>query len=168
VIEQLRRRVLIGLALGILVVGVIFVLADGSALLDAFEQFDWRLAAPVLLLVMLNYVLRFLKWQYYLRLSNVEGLSRRMSALIFLSGFSMAMTPGKVGEFLKSYFVRRARYRCRRHSRAGGDWTARLPLGLAGLPGNCRSDGARARSAAARGAGRTLAQPARTLRVHRP
>jgi uncharacterized protein (TIRG00374 family) len=55
---------------------------------------------------MLNYVLRFLKWQYYLRLSNVEGLSRRMSALIFLSGFSMAMTPGKVGEFLKSYFVR--------------------------------------------------------------
>jgi len=106
VLEQLRRRVLIGLALGILVVGVIFVLADGGALLDAFGQFDWRLTVPVLLLVLLNYALRFLKWQYYLRLSGVEGLDRRSSALIFLSGFSMAMTPGKVGEFLKSYFVR--------------------------------------------------------------
>lgn len=105
-IEQLRRRVLIGLALGVLVVGVIIVLADGPELLEALRRFNWWLAPPVLLLVLLNYLLRFLKWQYYLRLSDVRGLTRRESGLIFVSGFSMAMTPGKVGEFLKAYFVR--------------------------------------------------------------
>jgi uncharacterized protein (TIRG00374 family) len=106
VLEQLRKRVLIGLALGVLVVGAIIVLADGPELLAALRRFNWWLLPPVLLLVLLNYLLRFFKWQYYLRLSSVHGLTGRESGLIFLSGFSMAMTPGKVGEFLKAYFVR--------------------------------------------------------------
>jgi glycosyltransferase 2 family protein len=60
----------------------------------------------ILALTLLNYVLRFVKWQYYLRLLQVRGLSRSDSLRIFVAGFTMVMTPGKVGELLKAYLVR--------------------------------------------------------------
>jgi uncharacterized protein (TIRG00374 family) len=53
-----------------------------------------------------NYLLRYFKWEFYLRRVGVDQLTPGTSALIFISGFSMAMTPGKVGEFLKALLVR--------------------------------------------------------------
>ena len=47
-----------------------------------------------------------MKWEYYLRLIGVRGLSKRDSFLIFFSGLGMVITPGKVGEWLKSYLLR--------------------------------------------------------------
>src|SRR5207237_10418287 len=40
------------------------------------------------------------------RLSGAPAIPRGESALIFCSGLSMTMTPGKVGEWLKSYLLR--------------------------------------------------------------
>ena len=120
-IEQLRRRLILGVLLGVLVVSIIIVASDASALADAFRAFDWRLTPVVLGLILLNYGIRFLKWQYYLRLVDVTGLSRRDSALIFVSGFTMVMTPGKLGELLKAYLVR---------NRAGAPLTRTIPVVL--------------------------------------
>ena len=50
----------------------------------------------------MNYVFRFIKWEYYLSLIGVKGLPWRDSALIFFSGLGMVITPGKVGEWIKS------------------------------------------------------------------
>jgi len=55
-----------------------------------------------------NYVLRWLKWDYYLRRMEMgRGVSRAESGLLFTSGMVMAVTPGKVGEVLKSYLLKR-------------------------------------------------------------
>jgi uncharacterized protein (TIRG00374 family) len=69
--------------------------------------FDWRLVAPILVLTLWNYLLRYIKWEIYLKSIGVSGLGRVKSAQIFLSGFAMSVTPGKVGEFIKSLYVRR-------------------------------------------------------------
>ena len=62
---------------------------------------------PLILLVTLgNYLLRFVKWQYYLRQIGVVGLKRWDSFLIYFSGLGMTVTPGKVGEWLKSYLLK--------------------------------------------------------------
>ena len=53
-----------------------------------------------------NYVLRFVKWQYYLKLIGVQGFPRGHSALSYLAGLGMVVTPGKVGEWLKCYLLR--------------------------------------------------------------
>jgi uncharacterized protein (TIRG00374 family) len=50
--------------------------------------------------------LRFFKWQYYLKLIGVRDFPLLDSALTYLSGLGMAVTPGKVGEWLKSYLLR--------------------------------------------------------------
>ena len=105
-IEQLRRRLIFGVLLGVVVVSAIVLIADASALADAFRAFNWWLTPVIVALILFNYALRFAKWQYYLRLVDVEGLRRRDSGLIFISGFTMVMTPGKVGELLKAYLVR--------------------------------------------------------------
>lgn len=97
---------LIGIAIGLLVVVGIVLIADAGEMLSAVERIQWGIVPLVLLLVLGNYVLRFAKWTYYLKRSRIEQLETRDSLLIFLSGFSMAMTPGKVGELLKGFLVR--------------------------------------------------------------
>jgi hypothetical protein len=116
---SLRRRFLVGLLLGVAVVSIVVLASDTDAMLDAARAFDLRLLPLILALTIANYVLRYVKWNFYLERVGVDGLSQRESALIFLSGFSMAMTPGKVGEFLKSLLVR---------SRTGVPMTRTLPV----------------------------------------
>ncbi len=74
---------------------------------DALEHFAWAAAAGALSLAAINYLLRFLKWELYLRRLGVR-IPLRDSFAIFLSGFSLTVTPGKVGEVLKSYLLREA------------------------------------------------------------
>jgi glycosyltransferase 2 family protein len=105
-LSQLRRRVLVGVTIGVVVMLGLVIIADADALSRAMRDFNWWLIPGVLMLTLLNYVLRFVKWQYFLRVVGVSNLSRRDSALIFVAAFTMVMTPGKVGEFLKSYLVR--------------------------------------------------------------
>jgi hypothetical protein len=47
-----------------------------------------------------------LRWNYYLRVLGVVGVSRPASGLVFLSGFAMGLTPAKSGELSKSYWLR--------------------------------------------------------------
>lgn len=62
---------------------------------------------PVILgLPLLNYFLRFLKWQYFLQRVEVFVPWRR-SLSVFVAGFSMTVSPGKFGELLKCYLLRR-------------------------------------------------------------
>ncbi len=74
---------------------------------DALEHYAWATAGGALALAAINYLLRFLKWELYLRRLGIR-IPIRDSFGIFLSGFSLTVTPGKVGEVLKSYLLREA------------------------------------------------------------
>ncbi|GIW04577.1 MAG: TIGR00374 family protein [Thermomicrobiales bacterium] len=82
------------------------VFSDLSDLASAFRAFDWWLIVPVLLLTTWNYAWRFVKWQMYLRELGIQ-LPWKISLRVFLAGFSMSVTPGKVGELLKAVYLRR-------------------------------------------------------------
>jgi glycosyltransferase 2 family protein len=106
--ERLRRRFLIGIGFGILVVAGLVFLSDGPALWRTLRDFQWWLFPLILFLTTINYAGRYVKWEFYIDLLNVRYLRRRTSAIIFVAGLAMAITPGKVGEVLKAYLVRRA------------------------------------------------------------
>jgi uncharacterized protein (TIRG00374 family) len=106
---NLRGKMIIGLVLGLLVVVGLSVYADFSKMLEVLRNFNWWLLPFILLFTLFNYVLRFYKWDVYLRLIGATGVSKKDSALIFTSGMSMAVTPGKVGELLKSYLLKQVR-----------------------------------------------------------
>src|ERR687885_1044332 len=105
----MRGRLILGLILGVLVVAALSVYADFTKMVNVLRNFEWWLLPLILLFTLFNYALRFYKWDVYLRLIGATGVSKRDSLLIFLSGMAMAMTPGKVGEVLKSYLLKQVR-----------------------------------------------------------
>jgi glycosyltransferase 2 family protein len=105
-LQALRNRLLISLLLGLVVFAGLSIYADLHDVLRSLSSFNWALLPLILALTAGNYVFRFVKWEYYLRKIGVEGLSKRNSFLVFFSGLGMVITPGKVGEWLKSYLLR--------------------------------------------------------------
>ena len=104
--QNLRGKLLFSLLLGLVVFAGLFLYADFRDVGRSLSDFNWALLPLILVLTTVNYLFRFVKWQYYLRLIEVRGLSTRDSFLIFFSGLGMVITPGKVGEWLKSYLLR--------------------------------------------------------------
>jgi uncharacterized protein (TIRG00374 family) len=95
--------------LGILVVFVLSFSADAPRLVQVLASFEWRLLPLIIGLTLVNYVLRFVKWNYYLGVVGVPDVPLSESAVIFTAGLSMVITPGKVGELLKAYLLRHQR-----------------------------------------------------------
>lgn len=102
---RLRTKVLISLAFGVVVIAGISFYADLPRLLQALRFFPWALLPAILGLTLLNYSLRFVKWDYYLRCLDLR-VPRLVSLKIFVAGLSMAITPGKVGELIKAYLLK--------------------------------------------------------------
>ena len=81
------------------------IYVDFEKVIISFRDFNWYLIPILLALSFGNYVSRFFKWQYYLNILNVK-LHKVDSLSIFMSGLIMSVTPGKLGELLKSYLVK--------------------------------------------------------------
>jgi uncharacterized protein (TIRG00374 family) len=102
---RLLRSLLIAVALGAVVSLGLAATASFSSTVEALTRFRWTLAPLVLLSVFTNWGLRFAKWHYYLRCLDIP-LRWRPSLRVFLAGFTMAISPGKLGEVLKAVLVR--------------------------------------------------------------
>lgn len=100
--NTLLRRLLYALLLGVLVYGAFVLYTGYEKLSSSLGSFRWLYFLAALTLASLNYLIRFLKWEYYLARLKVRGVPRGDSLLIFLSGFVLTVTPGKVGEVFKS------------------------------------------------------------------
>ncbi len=104
-LDQLKSKLFISIAIA-LAIGLIFsVWASFDHIKEAIEQFSYKLLPVILTLSLLNYSIRFVRWHIYLRALNIK-VSTGESLGIFVSGLAMAVTPGKMGEVLKSYFLK--------------------------------------------------------------
>jgi uncharacterized protein (TIRG00374 family) len=103
--NDLRRKIIFSLIFALLIYIALALYSDWSELTQALSEFPWLWLPVVIALTWVNYVGRLLIWQWYLDLLGVE-ISRTDSARIFGVGMLMVMTPGKAGEFLKSYMVK--------------------------------------------------------------
>ena len=107
-LTQLRNKIIVSVLLGLVVVVILGLLSDIGQVGQSFSTFDWAMLPAVLGFTLLNYVLRWAKWDYYLRRMGMgRSVGYGDSALLFTSGMVMAVTPGKVGEVLKSYLLKR-------------------------------------------------------------
>lgn len=105
-LDKLRGRLLISLVFGALVFVALSFYADFNDVIDGLGRFKWEYLPAILALTSVNYALRFLKWQFYLKTIGVRGFPARDSALVYFAGLGMVVTPGKVGEWLKCYLLR--------------------------------------------------------------
>jgi uncharacterized membrane protein YbhN (UPF0104 family) len=92
-------------ALGLLALVGLVLVADARELAGRLRDFDLSLVPPILALSLVNYALRFVRWEVYLKRLGV-ALARTRSLGVFLVGFLLSVTPGKAGELGKAWLVR--------------------------------------------------------------
>jgi len=109
-VSRILRHALTGLALAVVVYVTAVLWVDATALTDALDGYTWRWFWLALGLSAVNYLLRFAKWELCLSWVGVRndapGLTRARSFAIYLAGLSMSITPGKLGEVLRSALLR--------------------------------------------------------------
>jgi len=103
--KNLQKKIIIGIVIAAAVYLGFSLYIDFDKLLEAFSLFDFRYFPLVLLLSFFNYLLRFERWHYYLKVLDIK-IPRKISYSIFFGGLIMSITPGKVGELLKSYLIK--------------------------------------------------------------
>lgn len=99
------RRLIIAMLLGVVVYGAFALYSGYHDIAARLADFTWSAFGLACLLAFTNYLLRFVKWEYYLARLGVRGVRKLDSLLIFLSGFVLTVTPGKVGEVFKSLLL---------------------------------------------------------------
>jgi uncharacterized protein (TIRG00374 family) len=83
----------------------LIVVGSSHGLAAAVRGFQLAYLAPVLALSLVNYLVRFARWQMYLRRVDVR-VGGRTSWAVFVSGLAMSITPGKFGELFKAAMLR--------------------------------------------------------------
>jgi uncharacterized protein (TIRG00374 family) len=81
------------------------VYANFSDLLTALEKFNWIFLPIMLILVTTGYLIRFIKWNFFLKNVDVH-LPLKENLFVFFSGLSMIITPGKAGEIWKGWLIK--------------------------------------------------------------
>lgn len=101
----LKNKIILSIVAGaVLYIG--FTLAtDAGALWASIKRLPASMLVLALALSAVNYGLRYVRWQMYLRqmaipLSNLDGF------VLFFAGLALSVTPGKAGELLKAEFIR--------------------------------------------------------------
>lgn len=104
--KGLKSRILSGVILAVLVVIGLSIYADVQELVLRISSFQLWVLFPALALAFGNYMLRFFRWNLYLSEVGIRRVPFRESFGIFWAGLVMSITPGKVGELLKSVYLR--------------------------------------------------------------
>ena len=100
VARQLAWSALVALAAAV----AVGVWSDVHRLADAFRSFAWEAIPIAAGLTVVNASVRFVKWHYYCYRVGAHP-TLRDSAVIFIAGFALTVTPGKSGELFKAWFL---------------------------------------------------------------
>lgn len=105
--DGLGRQLAIGVGLGLLVLVGLMLYSDADALAGVLASASWSPFGWALGLSLLGYGVRVVKWEIYLRGLQIH-IPLGPSVLCFFAGMVMSISPGKVGEVLKSFLLRRS------------------------------------------------------------
>ena len=108
-LQRLVRRVLAVMLVAVVLYGVLVAYRGIATVSASFGRYAWWTFGAACGLAFANYLLRFLKWEFYLSVLGIRGIPKLESFLTFLSGFVLTVTPGKVGEVFKSLVLYQTR-----------------------------------------------------------
>ncbi|RMH62039.1 MAG: UPF0104 family protein [Zetaproteobacteria bacterium] len=100
------RRVILSVVVSIIAYAIWVFYSDADRVTAALARMQVWQFALVLALSLLNYLLRFLRWQLYLRHFG-HAIPWPTSLAYYVAGFALTTTPGKAGEAIRSFFLHR-------------------------------------------------------------
>ncbi len=104
--SRLLRRALYAIIAGAVLYAAAMIYFDARTIAAQLSGYPWWRFGAALGLSGLNYLLRFAKWELSLGWLDIRtgapNLTRRRSLVVYLAGLSMSISPGKLGEVLRS------------------------------------------------------------------
>lgn len=104
--DNIKQKIFISIAFAGIIYLAITIYFDYHLIIQSFSGFNYYLIPILLTLSFLNYYTRYWKWNYYLAQLKIK-VEKNISFHIFMSGLIMSVTPGKFGELLKSYLLKK-------------------------------------------------------------
>jgi len=102
--RKIKKRLLISSLIFSLTYFSVILFFYKSEFIRGIAEFNFGQIFLALILVVSVWVIRFYKWNLCLNRLGIK-ISAKISAIIFLSGFSLNFTPGKIGDFVKILLV---------------------------------------------------------------
>lgn len=104
--KKLSSLLIVLALLGVVVYLALGVFSSPEELRQSFSGFEWKLLPLILLFSLLNYIIRFLRWDFYCRKLELK-VGRGQNIGIFGAGLVATLTPAKSGELVKSYLLKK-------------------------------------------------------------
>lgn len=100
-----RRAIILSLSITALLYLVAVIVTGPTEAWQAFSRLGIDGWVFLLSCSFASYLLRYVRWQYYLRRAGWK-LSSRLNLAYYLAGFALTTTPGKAGETIRSVLLR--------------------------------------------------------------
>ena len=99
-------KFLIVIIIAIIIYAGFLFISDFNLAYEKITNFKIIFVPIILSLVSLNWVVRFYRWHLLLRNSNIE-VPIKNNFIIYLASLSLSITPGQIGEVIKSEFLKK-------------------------------------------------------------
>lgn len=104
--QQLVPRIIFGVGFGIVIVALFLFFSDLQQIEESIRHLPLASVLAAVCFTFMSYGLRFLKWQYFFHVTDLK-VTIRKNMTVFLIGLFLSITPGKIGELVKSYVLER-------------------------------------------------------------
>ena len=102
---KFKKNLLLGI-LGIIAIYAIILIAfDVNIISEKINDFDFQYLLFIIPLIPLTWGVLFLRWNLLLKNSAID-IPLKDNFMIFISGFALGVTPGKVGELIKAQLLK--------------------------------------------------------------
>ena len=102
---KFQKSLLLGI-LGIIAIYAIILIAfDVNIISEKINDFDFQYLLFIIPLIPLTWGVLFLRWNLLLKNSAID-IPLKDNFMIFISGFALGVTPGKVGELIKAQLLK--------------------------------------------------------------
>lgn len=106
--KRLVRKLFVPLLIAVLAYTALILYGDIGGVAAAIGDMSLSTLSVAILLSLASFFFRGVRWEVYLRAASIR-VPFKESALVFLSGLGMSITPGKIGELLKSMLLKESR-----------------------------------------------------------
>ncbi len=101
-----RPNIMVFVGIALLFYAALLAYFNAGEIFRAAKNFDVFYIVPIIFLISMSYFFKFSRWAFFLRGAGVTTPNKNLF-LIFVSSLSMLITPGKVGDVLKSYLLKK-------------------------------------------------------------
>ncbi len=101
-----RPNILAFAGIALLFYAVLLAYFNAGEIFRAAKNFNIIYAIPFFLLMSISYLFKYSRWAFFIRGAGVSVPTKSLF-MIFVSSLSMLITPGKVGDVLKSYLLKK-------------------------------------------------------------